>query len=487
MNGTELNDADLVAESLGGSREAFRAIVERYQTLVCSLAYNATGNVSQSEDMAQETFLTAWKDLRSLREPDKLRSWLCGIVRNRVRRSLRSDGREPVCGAAPLEDAHDSPALEALPSEQAISREEETILWRSLEKIPGLYREPLILFYRQQQSIGHVADALELSEDAVKQRLSRGRKLLQEEVQVFVENALRQTAPGNVFSGAVLTALPMAAGPAAAAGLGAGVKGTAAAKSGFMAAWLMPLAPFLGILAGAGAQCLLIRAGTTDRKARARKMAQVILYWVVVIGLAWGGENVMPSMGRHFQWNPRTRFVALAGFWWFYTCILLLWMHTIVRRGFALRLTNEMVSLPSPAGAAPLNAAALAGVVVGVHLALFSWLVRVAWNAGDLLAAWTLAGTVAALCVLAFFRLRGKIGVEAARADAMHLGICFAVMMMAINLRMDVWVAAAYGVTVAEAHRLQPLWIIPILTLALVAWIVVVTGQARPKPRVEPD
>ena len=82
MNAAERNDADLVADSLGGSRDAFRAIVERYQTLICSLAYNATGNLAQSEDVAQETFLAAWTDLRYLREPAKLRSWLCGIVRN---------------------------------------------------------------------------------------------------------------------------------------------------------------------------------------------------------------------------------------------------------------------------------------------------------------------------------------------------------------------------------------------------------------------
>ena len=84
MHTTERNDADLVAESLNGGRDAFRQIVERYQTLVCSLAYSATGSVSQSEDVAQETFVSAWKDLRSLREPGKLRSWLCAIARNRI-------------------------------------------------------------------------------------------------------------------------------------------------------------------------------------------------------------------------------------------------------------------------------------------------------------------------------------------------------------------------------------------------------------------
>src|ERR1039458_160094 len=226
MPAVEQNDAELVAESLDGSRDAFRHIVERYQTLICSLSYSATGNVSRSEDVAQETFIAAWKQLRALREPAKLRAWLCGIARHRIQKSFERDGREPAHNAAPLEDAHDSPACEALPSEQTISREEEAILWRSLEKIPELYREPLILYYREHQSSEHVAVALDLTEDAVKQRLSRGRKpehagnlrrarglkLMQAELQTFVEGALRWPAPGQAFSGAVLAMLPLAAG-----------------------------------------------------------------------------------------------------------------------------------------------------------------------------------------------------------------------------------------------------------------------------------
>ena len=181
--------------------------------------------------MAQETFITAWKHLRLLREPDKLRAWLCGIVRNRIHKSLQREGREPVHRAEPLERVDDAPAREALPSEQTIRREEEAILWRSLEKIPELYREPLILFYREHQSIERVAAELELSEDAVKQRLSRGRKMLQEEVQAFVENTLSRTAPGQAFSGAVLAALP--AVPAAAAGAGAGGQRHGGGQIGF--------------------------------------------------------------------------------------------------------------------------------------------------------------------------------------------------------------------------------------------------------------
>ena len=111
------------------------------------------------------------------------------------------------------------PSLEPLPPDQAIGREEEAILWRSLERIPEIYREPLVLFYRKHQSIEAVAQGLELSEDAVKQRLSRGRKLLHEQVLAFVEGALERTNPDRAFTAGVLAALPaLAAAKAATAG-----------------------------------------------------------------------------------------------------------------------------------------------------------------------------------------------------------------------------------------------------------------------------
>src|SRR6266550_3189411 len=109
------NDAELVAASLAGNRDAFGQIVSRYQSLICSLAYSATGSLGQSEDLAQETFITAWKHLRHLREQHKLRAWLCGIARGLIGKALRRDGREPAHSAEPLELAHESAAGEPLP------------------------------------------------------------------------------------------------------------------------------------------------------------------------------------------------------------------------------------------------------------------------------------------------------------------------------------------------------------------------------------
>src|SRR4051812_49109199 len=160
---TDSTDSELVTQSLAGNRDAFGRIVARYQSLLCSLAYSATGSLSQSEDLAQETFITAWKQLAELREPEKLRWWLCRISRNLTYDALRQQRREPSHKAELLEEVHETPAREPLPSDQTICREEEAILWRSIECIPPIYREPLVLYYREHQSVENVAAALELS------------------------------------------------------------------------------------------------------------------------------------------------------------------------------------------------------------------------------------------------------------------------------------------------------------------------------------
>ena len=102
-----------------------------------------------------------------------------------------------------------------------------------------------MLFYREHQSIEAVAEKLELTEDNVKQRLSRGRKLLHEEVLAFVEGALARTNPGQAFTLGVLAALPlMVTTSAKAATLGA-----AAAKGGATASGAT-FASVLGVLIG---------------------------------------------------------------------------------------------------------------------------------------------------------------------------------------------------------------------------------------------
>ena len=115
MPATVQNDAKLVQATLAGDRGAFGQIVMRYQALICSLAYSATGSLNRSEDLAQETFVAAWQQLPVLREPSKLRAWLCGIARNLISNAQRSAGREPAHLAEPFDTASEAIAPEPSP------------------------------------------------------------------------------------------------------------------------------------------------------------------------------------------------------------------------------------------------------------------------------------------------------------------------------------------------------------------------------------
>jgi RNA polymerase sigma factor (sigma-70 family) len=294
----DLSDSELVALSLAGDRDAFGRIVTRYQTLLCSLAYSTTGSLSQSEDLAQETFLTAWRQLPDLREPEKLRSWLCRISRNITYDSLVKQGREPSHKAESLDEIEESPAPMPLPSECTISREEEAILWRLIESIPESYREPLVLFYREHQSIENVAAALDLSEDAVKQRLSRGRKLLHNEVLAFLEGALKRTSPSKAFTMGVVAALPAFAISARAAEVGVttaqgGV--TKAVAAGWSSAILAPALGFLGNYAG-------YRAGMARAKSDAEREYIRRFYRRLAAGLVafWAAYIVLLLCAKQF-------------------------------------------------------------------------------------------------------------------------------------------------------------------------------------------
>ncbi len=296
------NDAELVAQSLAGSQDAFRLIVERYQTLICALAYAGTGSLTQSEDLAQETFVTAWKELAKLREPAKLRPWLCGILRFAIGKHRRRSGREPDHAAEPMDAMPESTAPEPPPSQQAMSLEETAILWRSLERIPEIYREPLVLFYREHQSVEAVAQQLDLSEDAVKQRLSRGRKLLQEQVLAFVEGALARSNPGPAFTLGVLAILPALTLSAKAATVGGavakgGATATGAGLLGWLGAILCPLLAFINLFA---VWRVNHRAARSDRERQVYKifylgLAVSIVVFYVVFSLLPLGDSLVKT------------------------------------------------------------------------------------------------------------------------------------------------------------------------------------------------
>ena len=325
-----LTDCRLVALHLDGDREAFRQIVERYQGMVCALAMSACGSVERSEDVAQEVFIVAWKQLPELREPAKLRGWLGGITRNLAQTAVRRQRRTPTAQAEMISD--ETPGGEESPREQAATTDEAALMWRVLAGIPETYREPMVLFYREGRSTEAVAAALEISEDLVRQRLARGRGMLNARMAALVEETLVRTAPTGVFAGEVMLAMPLMVGPAvvvletgAASGAvaktmtTAGVVGGAVAKGG-LAVKAISLLAVLPALLGGFEDFIKFRARhkkIEDARER-RRVAWAYLTMNAAVGAATLGFFVVPS--RFGPNPPKAYYVCLgvgiiAAFW----------------------------------------------------------------------------------------------------------------------------------------------------------------------------
>lgn len=280
------DDAALVMHSLGGNRDAFGEIVSRYQNLLCSLAYSSVGDIKQSEDIAQEAFIDAWVKLDTLRDPEKLKSWLCGILRFKVSHFRRRENKHIDDTTKDIRETTESCNAVTPLDEEVIQQQHQSLMWSVLNNMETTYREPLILFYREQQSVERVAAELELSEDTVKQRLSRGRKMLKAAMSSFVEESLKNSKPGAAFTVAVVSAIGAIAPPAKAA-----VYGTGVAKAGsvfkFTALFTL-LASFSGLISTFfGLQAGMVQTRTQNEKKLLFKIvgAFVVSALIYVLGM----------------------------------------------------------------------------------------------------------------------------------------------------------------------------------------------------------
>ncbi len=223
MFGKPKSEVELLRASREGSTQAFEVVVARYQSLVCAITYGATGDVQSSEELAQEAFLQAWKCLGQLKDLGKFRAWLCSIARSTVQNWFRSRKHDVVGRAAPLDAAAEKASEESGPEEAVMSKEQQAVVRQALAQMPEGLREPLILFYREGHSTREVAELLGLSENAARQRISRGRSMLREQMADLIETTIARTKPGKAFTAAVVASI---------AGLGAKGTVTAVAATG---------------------------------------------------------------------------------------------------------------------------------------------------------------------------------------------------------------------------------------------------------------
>jgi RNA polymerase sigma factor (sigma-70 family) len=235
------SDAELWDAVLRDDTQAFESVVKRYQGSVSAVAYCILNDLTRCQDITQETFWIAWRNRNELREKNRLGGWLTGIARNLARQNLRAQADQSIQDIASWDVAtHDlDPAMHSM------THEENELVWKSLDAIPEIYREAIAIYYRQGESIAAVAEALEITTDAAKQRLGRGREQLKGHLAELVQDVLSRSRPTAVFTARVMAGVAAwtaaaKAGSVSAAGLGLGLGGKATlaqATTGSTLAW----------------------------------------------------------------------------------------------------------------------------------------------------------------------------------------------------------------------------------------------------------
>lgn len=184
-------DATAVALARDGDSEAFRALVDRHSRAVYRLAHRMTGNPQDAEDVVQDTFLKAYRQLDRFESRANFSTWLHRIAVNCSIDLIR--------GRKHQEAGHDASDLEALdkvddrridpsPERLMLSTEVQEKVSRAMEDLTHMERAAFVLRHFEGQSIEEISRALGLKANAAKHSIFRAVRKMRLALEPFVEN-----------------------------------------------------------------------------------------------------------------------------------------------------------------------------------------------------------------------------------------------------------------------------------------------------------
>jgi len=182
----KLDDGSLVSASLGGDREAFGILVERYKTLVIGTSYRKIGNLEDAKDLAQETFISAYRALRHLKNPQHFRPWIMTIAVNHcidfLRRQRNTTSLDEERGGEDAATLHERLSTPATSGTQAMASETTHLIVEAIESLPERYRGVVYLRYIEDLTPREIADKLQITAMTCRQRLCRANKRLRKKL-----------------------------------------------------------------------------------------------------------------------------------------------------------------------------------------------------------------------------------------------------------------------------------------------------------------
>ena len=182
---------DLIRKAKEGDTAAFAVMIRRYQNLVFATALQVLRDPALAEDIAQETFVTAFRSLRDLRAESSFPPWLRKIARNLALASRKEQRR---FGALEEAGVLQSPPSDAEPEAEREQREADAFgeeVGRIVSSLSDTLRFPVMLCHIDDLSTRDAARFLGISEGALRKRLHDGKKKLQERIVRMAEKSFQ--------------------------------------------------------------------------------------------------------------------------------------------------------------------------------------------------------------------------------------------------------------------------------------------------------
>ncbi len=186
-------DAALMLRVKQGDREAFAALVEKYQQPVMNFVHRTLRDETEAEDVAQNVFLQVYKSAARYERTAKFSTWLFTIARNLCLNEIRRRSRHPAESLdAPHPDAEDQPLRQFedkktfLPTETLLHGELEAKITQALADLPENQRTALLLCRQDELSYEEIAEVLDSSLSATKSLIHRARETLKQKLKPYL-------------------------------------------------------------------------------------------------------------------------------------------------------------------------------------------------------------------------------------------------------------------------------------------------------------
>jgi RNA polymerase sigma-70 factor (ECF subfamily) len=191
-------DEELVARSMGGDLDSFNQLVLRWERPIYALAYRVIGREEDARDVAQETFLRAFRALAGFKGQAKFSSWLYRITLNLCRDWIRRERRTPVAQAPEGVDLLElaTPGEPSETVEDLVARRElGRAVAKAMATLPDEQRTAIILKEYHGLTFQEIADLLDCPLSTVKTRLYQGLTVLRKQLEAAGVESIYSPAP----------------------------------------------------------------------------------------------------------------------------------------------------------------------------------------------------------------------------------------------------------------------------------------------------